>query len=399
MAARDGNTLDRKRPVLTVGYKDAFAQWWTGQTSEQTQHTVLSFLPFYPKSDGSRVCTTSSVKLSGKDRSINEVAISHVDGSPDDKSLVMLHGYGTGLGIFYRNLDGLSSMKGWKVYALDLLGYGRSSRPHFHVHAKEASAKIDEAEAFFIDALEEWRVARDLTKFTLMGHSLGGYLAVAYARKYPGRLDKLILVSPVGVLRNPYVSADPLPDSHGEEESAAGQVAEDMAAKELAAEADHKPPLQKSPYPSWLVWLWEQNFTPFQIVRASGPLGPRLVSGWTGRRFLGLPPAEYKALHNYSYTIFKARGSGEFALGYILAPGAYARRPLIDRIKGVGVDVTWLYGANDWMDKSGGEEGSEILRKLGHKSSVHVVPDAGHNIFLDNPQDFNRVIIEELYKS
>ena len=43
------------------------------------------------------------------------------------------------------------------------------------------------------------RVKRGLEKFTLMGHSLGGYLAVCYALKYPGRLDKLILASPVGI--------------------------------------------------------------------------------------------------------------------------------------------------------------------------------------------------------
>lgn len=34
-------------------------------------------------------------------------------------------------------------------------------------------------------------------KMTLCGHSLGGYMGVAYAEKYPERLERLVLVSPV----------------------------------------------------------------------------------------------------------------------------------------------------------------------------------------------------------
>lgn len=54
------------------------------------------------------------------------------------------------------------------MYALDLLGMGNSSRPHFSVHSKDPVDKIDEAEAFFIDALEEWRQVKKIDKMTLM---------------------------------------------------------------------------------------------------------------------------------------------------------------------------------------------------------------------------------------
>ena len=33
----------------------------------------------------------------------------------------------------------------------------------------------------------------------LAGHSFGGYMSVAYTEKYPQHVDKLILLSPVGV--------------------------------------------------------------------------------------------------------------------------------------------------------------------------------------------------------
>ena len=60
----------------------------------------------------------------------------------------------------------------------------------------------------------------------------------------------------------------------------------------------------------WLVWLWDANVSPFSLVRLTGPLGPRFVSGWTSRRFNHLPPVEAQALHTYAYTLFRQRGSG-----------------------------------------------------------------------------------------
>ena len=38
-----------------------------------------------------------------------------------------------------------------------------------------------------------------LEKIVLLGHSMGGYLSCRYALKYPENVERLILVSPVGV--------------------------------------------------------------------------------------------------------------------------------------------------------------------------------------------------------
>ena len=111
------------------------------------------------------------MQLSGKNRAINELEITR-EGEPVERTLVMLHGYGAGLGLFYRNFDVLSKVKGTKIYALDLLGMGNSSRPCFRIKAKDPIGKIDEAEAFFIDALEEWRKKKNIDKMTLLVCSL-----------------------------------------------------------------------------------------------------------------------------------------------------------------------------------------------------------------------------------
>lgn len=403
---------------------------------------------------GPRRWDSTLVKLSGKNRALNEFSVERVGEKVED-NLVMLHGYGAGLGFFYKNFEGLSRNAGWKLWALDLLGMGRSSRPPFVVRAKDQKGKITEAENWFIDALEEWRKQRKIEKFTLLGHSLGGYLAVAYALKYPGHLNKLILASPVGIPEDPYAVNAEMPDP---EESNMGneflQDQEDIVNKANpnlsngAKIADNNnflnarskaeknsgdkttPTAPRRPYSKWLVYLWEANISPFSLVRWAGPLGPRLVSGWTSRRFSHLPPEEAQALHIYSYSLFRLRGSGEYALAYILAPGAFARSPLIRRIHGVGrqmippsaenptpqrengIPIVLMYGENDWMDVKGGyaaaqkiqEERERVLkiaseeerRRDNGEAKVLIVKRAGHHVYLDGAEEFNEIMREEM---
>ncbi len=212
------------------------------------------------------------VELTGKDRALNEFSVERV-GEDVEHNLVMLHGYGAGLGFFYRNFESISRAEGWKVFALDLLGMGRSSRPNFRIHAKDKEGKISEAESWFVDALEEWRIKRGLERFTLLGHSLGGYLAVAYALKYPGHLNKLILASPVGIPEDPYAVAEEMPEQP--ESTMANEFTQDAAEtsngvsastadknnfmnqqkKNDGAKHGKEPPKRR--LPGWLYYLWE----------------------------------------------------------------------------------------------------------------------------------------------
>ena len=401
---------------------------------------------------GPRAWRSSMVKLPGKNRALNELSVERV-GEPVEETLVMLHGYGAGLGFFYRNFEPLTRAKGWRLYALDMLGMGNSARPAFHVRAKDQAGKVAEAESWFIDALEDWRRERGIDNFTLLGHSLGGYLAVAYALKYPGRLNKLILASPVGIPEDPFAVNAEMPeptDSRMQNEFTQDQesITSSTSASDRAARAQGKPAASapRRPLPSWVVWLWDANFSPFNIVRWAGPLGPRFVSGWTSRRFSHLPDDEARALHDYAFGIFRQRGSGEYALPYLLAPGAFARSPLIHRIQDVGrqpipppapegkpgdltassasssateqaaresgIPVVLMYGEKDWMDVAGGLAAEEKLKQVHLKMLLHgtaeekrrengsarvvIISKAGHHLYLDNADEFNEVVRQEL---
>ncbi|CAM1511489.1 Fc.00g090020.m01.CDS01 [Cosmosporella sp. VM-42] len=434
------------RPSLffPLGYKEAAYQWWTSVQPQIVERNVLNFIPYLkeatdsitnpnaatdkPDPFGTRVWRRSLVQLSGKNRALNEVAVERV-GEETEENLVMVHGYGAGLGFFYKNFEPLSRISGLKIYALDMLGMGNSSRPPFKIHAKEKEDQVIEAENWFVDALEEWRKARKIERFTLLGHSLGGYLAVSYAIKYPGRLNKLILASPVGIPEDPYAVNASMPDPT--DSTVQNEILADQQVVTESAPSSNNvsPKVVKRPLPSWLVWLWDANISPFSIIRMTGPLGPRFVSGWTSRRFQHLPPDESQALHDYSFSIFKQKGSGEYALAYILAPGAYARRPVINRIQEVGrqvipqpdgakslketgIPIVFMYGENDWMDVAGGLAAQEKLNKTKVKALLHgteeekrrengsarvvMIPKAGHHLYLDNPDEFNDVIRKEL---
>lgn len=101
--------------------------------------------------------------------------------------IVLLHGLGAASGLWVLNFEAIS--KDRACYSLDLPGFGRSSRSNFDKNG-------DVAEMQFIRSIEEWRKEVNLSKFILLGHSFGAFLACSYALAYPNRVQHLILADP-----------------------------------------------------------------------------------------------------------------------------------------------------------------------------------------------------------
>lgn len=102
---------------------------------------------------------------------------------------MLVHGLCGAIGLWTQNIPHLCASN--PVYAFDVLGFGRSSRPRFSTDAKLAEKE-------FVNAIDEWRAEIGLNKMILIGHSFGGYLITAYALQYPERVNGLVLVDPWG---------------------------------------------------------------------------------------------------------------------------------------------------------------------------------------------------------
>jgi pimeloyl-ACP methyl ester carboxylesterase len=96
--------------------------------------------------------------------------------------LLVIHGGGGDARTWLRNIEELSSS--YTVYAPDLPGYGASQPLDGRYFIPELTEFIDD----FSDNL-------GLERFHLMGHSLGGGVALNYALQSPHKIKKLVLVS------------------------------------------------------------------------------------------------------------------------------------------------------------------------------------------------------------
>lgn len=106
---------------------------------------------------------------------------------PRERCALVLHGLGTsaeammGVAVILRDTH--------RVLVPDLPGFGE--------HAKHEGRKHDWR--FYIDEIERFRVHENLGTVDVVGTSMGGAFAAAYAATYPDSVRRIVLLSPAGV--------------------------------------------------------------------------------------------------------------------------------------------------------------------------------------------------------
>jgi cardiolipin-specific phospholipase len=372
----------------------ALRQWWT-RTSEQqlfaAQEKLLTSFVRAPR---------ASVK---KRHGLNVVDFRSLSSTQNSlPTVVLLHGYGSGLGFFFRNIDPLidSGMVG-RVLLVDWMGMGGSDRPHCRRPIRGLSdcttawcqSRFNPSQAvdFFLDPLDRLlkeELAEEEPTW-MLGHSLGGYLLARYALQTKDflNLQKIILASPVGFPDKPtnLLPAAQLP----------------TAIRLVDA-------------------LWSANITPQQLVRIMGATrGRNAVRRALAGRIPHLVGSNsdddtLEILANYLFHITAAHPSGEFAINSLLEPGispdmagVFAREPLEPLFQEYARRLQprevpqWkvLFGDKDWM-RPNEPSARQALGYLAQRSascdraSVHIVPNAGHHVYLDNAESFVRHILQ-----
>ncbi|UWQ91799.1 alpha/beta hydrolase [Rhodobacteraceae bacterium M382] len=101
---------------------------------------------------------------------------------------VCVHGLTTPSFVWQGLARGLSAM-GYRVLVYDLYGRGYSDRP-----------TGEQNQDFFVNQLEELLADQNVDDdFTLIGYSMGGAIATAFASHYPNRVRQLVLLASAGL--------------------------------------------------------------------------------------------------------------------------------------------------------------------------------------------------------
>jgi len=108
--------------------------------------------------------------------------------APGKEQVVLVHGLGKAAARDWAKLMPALAER-YRVAALDLPGFGHSDKGN-HLYSPDNFARV-------LDAVLEGRVKRP---FALIGHSMGGTVALAYATAYPQRVRRLVLIDVAGVL-------------------------------------------------------------------------------------------------------------------------------------------------------------------------------------------------------
>ncbi len=102
--------------------------------------------------------------------------------------ILFLHGYGTSKEAMLMQMRWFSRSR--RVIAPDLPGFGENPL------AKDAAPLTGEQ---YVKWIENFRVAANIPRVDLVGESMGGALAAAYAATYPGAVRRIVLQSPAGL--------------------------------------------------------------------------------------------------------------------------------------------------------------------------------------------------------
>jgi pimeloyl-ACP methyl ester carboxylesterase len=115
----------------------------------------------------------------------NEFTIAYTDEGKGDNTIILIHGLGSYLRAWEKNIGELS--KTCRVIAIDLPGYGKSSKePHSGMMT------------FYAGIVNELVKELKLDKVVIGGHSMGGQIAMTTYLQYPQIVKGLVLVAPAG---------------------------------------------------------------------------------------------------------------------------------------------------------------------------------------------------------
>lgn len=247
----------------------------------------------------------------------------HIKG--EGKPIVCLHGFSENLSTWE-----LLDLKGYQLILIDLIGHGKSDKPH---QGKYYRLKV------LIKHINKLIFQLGLKKYSIAGYSMGGRIALAYALEYPCEIDTLILESA----------------SYGE-----------CGLKNRLKRRIDDLKLAKSLRGKGIEWF-NQYWSGLNIFESQRKLPKAITDEISKRRLANVP-------HALSNTLL-CTGQGIFPC-------------LKNQIVSLSIPILYISGESDEKYRQTGSD----FEKLNTNARHVIIPGCGHNTHIEDPYTFEKVL-------
>ncbi|MCY2685714.1 alpha/beta fold hydrolase [Salinimicrobium sp. TH3] len=274
-----------------------------------------------------------------KSINLNSETIAYAEEGSGKKTLLFIHGLSSTLDAWKKNINGLKDE--YRCIAVDLPGYGKSSRNSTNYSLNDYGGM-----------LQEFIKKKDLKNVILVGHSMGGQIAMHTALNYPEDFKKLVLIAPAGI------------ETFTEQEAT----------------------------------LMKASYTPVMVVNTTNE---QILANYK-LNFFDFPEDAQQMVDD-RIRIKSAKDFPAYAEVVVNNIHAMLDEPVIDRIKEINIPVLMIWGANDMLIPNKylhPSESIENLIKLSEEKfsdlEVEVIDKAGHFVNFERAEEVNSEIREFL---
>lgn len=130
------------------------------------------------------ICSHSASAQVDKEATIYGLKIHYVEAGSGE-AVILLHGLGGNATNWAFNIPALAQK--YRVIVPDQIGFGRSDKPFINYRI-----------ATYVDFLDALYKELKIERATLVGNSMGGWIAAAYTLAHPEKVEKIVLVDAAG---------------------------------------------------------------------------------------------------------------------------------------------------------------------------------------------------------
>lgn len=267
----------------------------------------------------------------------DSTTIAYVDEGIGDRTIIFIHGLATYLPSWQKNIDVLK--KHYRCIAVDLPGYGRSSKSLF-----------PPTMSFYADVINQLIDRLKLKNVILAGHSMGAQVSITTALKYPEKVDAMILAAPAGF------------ETFNEQEA---------------------------------VWI-KSVFTPEAVASAT----PAQIRFNYELNFYKMP-ADIEFMIEDRLKMTEANDFMMYCKTVSAGVSSMLNEPVFKQLRNIKQPVMVIYGKNDALIPNQilhkGMTTTEVATKGSAEipdSQLEMIPECGHFVPFEKPDIFNKVTID-----